>query len=542
MKKNVLSVVVLMLLAVSGIAQTKENVARECVLFELFTGVRCPYCPAAANGVAQLMEEGKAIAPVAYHTSAFSTAEYFTSETNARASYYGVTSYPTLITDGLSTHSGGGTATQSNYSTYLNYYNQRINETSPFTIEMSYEPISGGQCIVHCTVTQVGECTGNDVRVMIALTQCNINVSWQGMSGLHHVVRDMIPSQTGTPFTGPTMTIDEAFYMDYPREDCFLTAWVQNFSTPKEVYQAVRMPMTLEFDYDLTLKSVEHMHAANCSGIVNPEVSVKSYGNEPVNSFDLVVSADGNEVYRMPWTGTLHKNESVMLALPEINIGDSQSLTFDVLNPNGHQDDNDADNSYTVNFEEIITIDGYLKLQLRTDTNPEETTVDIVNMDNGEVVEHFTFDQPNHVYQYDINLNEDGCYRINVKDSGGDGFITGFFGFKDSHNNTILQGGNSTNPLKYEMQFEINCDNSLSLGEIQNVPMELYPNPSEGTFYLSLGEGTWNVEVYDITGRVVYQDAKFTKGEISLNKCESGIYFLKANNGLEEKTRKILVY
>ena len=42
-------------------AQTK-NVARECVLFELFTGVRCPYCPAAANGVAQMLDEGLAIA------------------------------------------------------------------------------------------------------------------------------------------------------------------------------------------------------------------------------------------------------------------------------------------------------------------------------------------------------------------------------------------------------------------------------------------------------------------------------------------------
>ena len=97
------------------------------MLFELFTGVRCQYCPAAANGVAQMMEEGKAIAPVAYHTSAFSTADYYTSETNARANYYGISSYPTLKADGVTGMSGGGSASESLYNNYMAYYNQRIN-------------------------------------------------------------------------------------------------------------------------------------------------------------------------------------------------------------------------------------------------------------------------------------------------------------------------------------------------------------------------------------------------------------------------------
>ena len=110
MKKFFLSVVVMLFMS-TAFAQTKDNVARECVLFEIFTGVRCPYCPAAANGIAQMMEEGLAIAPVAYHTTAFSTEEYYTNETNARANYYGINSYPTLKADGVTGMSGGGTGT-----------------------------------------------------------------------------------------------------------------------------------------------------------------------------------------------------------------------------------------------------------------------------------------------------------------------------------------------------------------------------------------------------------------------------------------------
>ena len=119
MKKSILFFIVAMMLMPAMSAQTKENVARECVLFELFTGVRCPYCPAAANAVAQMLDEGLPIAPVAYHTTAFSTADYYTNETNARANYYGITSYPTLKADGTLTMSGGGSASESNYSLSL---------------------------------------------------------------------------------------------------------------------------------------------------------------------------------------------------------------------------------------------------------------------------------------------------------------------------------------------------------------------------------------------------------------------------------------
>ena len=83
MRKLLLSLVTFLLVG----SLSAQNVARECVLFEVFTGVNCPYCPAAANGIAQMLEEGLAIAPMGYQTSAFSTVEFYTAETNARAAY-----------------------------------------------------------------------------------------------------------------------------------------------------------------------------------------------------------------------------------------------------------------------------------------------------------------------------------------------------------------------------------------------------------------------------------------------------------------------
>ena len=447
-------------------AQTK-NVARECVLFELFTGVNCPYCPAAANGVAQMMDEGLAIAPVAYHTSAFSTALYYTNETNARASYYGINSYPTLKADGVTGMSGGGGASETLYSYYRNYYNQRIGVTSPFTIDLSYEPVDGTTCRVNCTVNKVGDCSGNDVRVFIALTQCNINVSWQGMQGLHHVCRDMIPSQAGTPFTGTTMTISETFEMLWPKEDCYLTAWVQNYSgSTKEVYQAVRMPMALDLDYDLVLKDVVNVVNQNCSGAQSPRFVVKNYGHETVTSF-VMRAFDGVTSYSQTWEGTLAEGETVETVMDEFVADKCDVMQFFVEQPNGHNDGFPIDNVKSASLTEPGTIDGALVLQLKTGANPENITFEVRNMDTDEVEYNFTFDEPGHVYRIDLVLSHAACYRLTARDASGQGMGNGFFQVKDSNNQTVFRGGNSGYEFTYETATELHCDGFVGIEEAE---------------------------------------------------------------------------
>lgn len=540
MKKLFLSVVVMLLMS-TAFAQTKDNVARECVLFEIFTGVRCPYCPAAANGIAQMLEEGLAIAPVAYHTTAFSTEEYYTAETNARANYYSITSYPTLKADGVTGMSGGGNASENMYSYYMNYYNQRINVASPFTIDLSYEPVDGTSCRVNCTVTQVGDCNGSDVRVFIALTQCNIDVGWQGMQGLHHVCRDMIPSQLGTPFTGPTMTISETFEMPYPKEDCFLTAWVQNYSGgAKEVYQAVRMSMALDLDYDIALKKVEDVVSVNCSGIQKPKLTVKNFGNQTITFFDLC-AFDGYEDHRQSWHGTLPKGASVTVTMDEFVAAPCDELHFYAVMPNGEGDQYMPDNFIHVAMEDVPEIDGYLKMQLKTGSHPQNIRVEITETESGEMVNSFTFEQANHVYSEDITLLNAGCYRIRVRDIAGEGMGSGYFQFKDANNNVVFKGGGQVAPFTYELSSELSCDGTLLVKETEKVELMVYPNPSSGIFYLNLGQGQWQVQVYDITGRKVHESQNDGMGSVDLSGCQSGMYFLKAMNGTQEVNTKIVI-
>ena len=82
--------------------------------------------------------------------------------------------------------------------------------------------------------------------------------------------------------------------------------------------------------------------------------------------------------------------------------------------------------------------------------------------------------------------------------------------------------------------------NPSSIIEMENSTL-VYPNPSNGTFNLNLGEGQWNVEVYDITGRKVYENCMDGCSVLGLGKCHKGIYFLKATNESKSLTTKIMV-
>jgi hypothetical protein len=543
MKKFLLPLITFLFLTTPSFGQKSqnENVAKECVLFEVFTGVRCPYCPAAANGIAQLLEEGKAVAPLAYHTNAFSTEEYYTSETNARANYYIISSYPTLKTDGILSHSGGGNASQSNYSAYLSRYNQRINIQSPFTIEMTCESLDD-LCHVNCTVNQVGENNSSNLRLFIALTQSNIDVTWQGMSGLHHVVRDLIPTHTGTVYSGGTMTVSESFELkNFPKEDCYLTAWIQDYST-KEVFQTVRLSLAMDLDRDLVVKSLTQFSDKNCSGMANPRVAVKNSGNETVTSFDLVAYADGNPVSTYAWTGSLPKGETTEVLMPEFSFGSATNLKFIAELPNGQYDEFQADNHITKTISETDAINGYIKMQLKTDSNPEETTVEIVNTNTGEVVYSLTFDQANHVTVEEFYLNQEGCYRFSVKDSAGNGMGSGFFALIDANNQLLFRGGATFAPFEYELPFEFSSDGTVGLNDNRASETVIFPNPSDGKFIFSTSWNVCHVCVYDLAGRVVYDNKDFHNGEIDLLNCDKGVYFVKATNGKESMMKKIIIY
>lgn len=99
-----------------------------------------------------------------------------------------------------------------------------------------------------------------------------------------------------------------------------------------------------------------------------------------------------------------------------------------------------------------------------------------------------------------------------------------------------LYGGNKTS-VKQIVTFQ----ETQSVDEAENQEFNVYPNPSNGQFNVNLGEGQWSVEVFDITGRKVYEGRHKGQSAIDLGQCPKGLYFLKATNEGHEITTKLTI-
>ena len=80
-----------------------------------------------------------------------------------------------------------------------------------------------------------------------------------------------------------------------------------------------------------------------------------------------------------------------------------------------------------------------------------------------------------------------------------------------------------------------------TVNELESGKVLVYPNPSNGTFNLNLVKGQWDVEVYDITGRKVFENRMDGRSVLDLGRCQKGLYFLKATSESKALTTKVVV-
>ncbi len=547
MKKLFLSIVASLILSGSVMAQ---NVARECVLFEVFTGVNCPYCPAAALAIGKMLDEGKSVAAVAYHTSAFSIPELFTSETNSRANYYGIYSYPTAKIDGIYSPSVGGTASDQEYVDYsynqcVAKYDQRINVTSPYTIDMMLDYVAGTECKIKVDVNKVGETTSTDVRLFVVLTESHIQRNWQGLSEVNFVTRDMIPNQNGTSLTSDSQTFEATFDMaQYPRENCEIVAWVQSYNGNKEVFQAVKLPLSsLTFQYDLDIRSVEEVVLGSCSGKMSPRVTFKNFGTETLSSVVFnVKDENGTVLSSSEWEGSVATSEEAEYVMPEFTFDATSNIIIEAVELNGNSDGYHADNIYNVEVAEPINVeDGYLKLQLKTGSDAENLSIEIKNMDSGEILHTYTYTQNNKVFTEEIMFPEIGCYRMTIRNSAGNGFGGGFWGLKNSSNTTVMSGTAHDNTFRYELSFEISCNN-VDVNEVSENNIEIYPNPASSFINVTANNMT-KVCVFNTVGQLLYEEnvsAEVVK--VATDSWTNGLYYVKVETADGKATsQKVIV-
>ena len=85
------------------------------------------------------------------------------------------------------------------------------------------------------------------------------------------------------------------------------------------------------------------------------------------------------------------------------------------------------------------------------------------------------------------------------------------------------------------------CTNTVAIEELE-WHFTLVPNPSEGHFYVKAEEALEALEIYDLTGHLVYQNTFHSKeAEFDLSHLSSGSYFLKGTFLSGQSTTKSLL-
>lgn len=549
MKKIYLFLTAIFFLAAA--ATQAQQVERENVLLEIVTGTWCPYCPGAAMGADDMIENGHDVAVIEYHGGD----SYENTYSSSRISYYGVSSYPTAIFDGVITVSGGS-STQSMYPTYLQKYNQRKPINSSFTLDVTGEMYGMNNYKATVDVEKVAGYSGTNLRLHLALTESNIQQSWQGQDHLNFVLRLMVPDQYGTSLDfsgGDTQTVELEFSLDqsWVRENMEVVAFVQDNST-KEVLQATKLDLTTfeaAYDYNAEVYSIRNIPDENCTETLYPVVKIYNVGDSNLTQLDFEYNVNGGEPASYQWTGELGFLEYAEVELDEIEfmLDEENTLTVFGYDPNGQADEYPGnDTTYDI-FTGAEEVPQTVKLLLKLDNEPEQTSWDVRNASNEIIYSGGDYTDPGQMISQTFEFDEVGCYTFNIYDEGGNGLQSGYFILYHGSNNVILEG------TKFGEQSAIQFGAGGFVGVEENAfdpAIAVYPVPAneQATVEFNIaGTGEVEIDVYDLMGKRVYQSGSLQmksgihQMEINTSDFNNGVYFVKLRINNQYYTKKISV-
>ena len=540
MKKFTILFASLMLISLSVIAQNERT-----ILLESFTNTACGPCAAYNPGMdALIASNADKIAAIKYHVSWPSSTDpmyqHNPGESSARVTYYGVSSVPHVVVDGNRFSGNSGSITQT-------VINQAAAISSPMQMRLSWE-LNASQTVITVTVTGhvTTDVTGTyklQVGVIEKEIHYNTAPGSNGEKDFYHVMKKLLPNANGTNLgelkAGDYFTYTYSWELAnvYHNEQLDAIAWVQNTST-KESIQACKSSPTFEpfFANEACATGIKNVKGLNCSGEANPHLLLTNYGSNNLTSAELEVLFNGESLKTMTWTGNLATLASELVDLGDISFDmeDVNQLEVRINAVNGGADDAPSNNVATCEIEKSPDVVGkVLKLTVRTDSNPQETTWKLTNLSTGEVVlEGGPYDSPNHNYTETLNVTEDGCYDFTIYDAGGNGFSgSGLYGLK-AGGSTLFSGKDFEDSESNEFSYEVTAGTDESLCATASN----YPNPTSGMVTIE-SDGDQKVAIYNMAGQRVFEGLSSGFLQIDMKAYGAGIYAIQVGN----ETQRIVV-
>jgi hypothetical protein len=80
----------------------------------------------------------------------------------------------------------------------------------------------------------------------------------------------------------------------------------------------------------------------------------------------------------------------------------------------------------------------------------------------------------------------------------------------------------------------------LSTDDITKSRLTFYPNPVKSTLTLKNINSNYNYRIYDISGKLLKQDLKYSSKTINIDYLNKGIYFIEIETDNIKATAKII--
>ena len=541
MKKSIVILASLLMLVSLKLNAQNERV----LLFECFTNTGCGPC-AQQNPALDALINANAdrIAAIKYHMSWPSASDpmylHNTADNDARRGVYNVSAVPHTVVDGIRFANVPQGLSQ-------NMVNNWLTIDSPYEMRLSYEVDEAANLITVHVMGRASAAIQGALRLYVGVIEKEIHFNSapgpNGEKDFYSVMKKLLPSASGTnlgsveagDYFAYTFSWELANIYDMSQLDAI--AWIQNFST-KEVYQACKSSSSIEPFYanEAALSEITNVKKMICSGVSEPKVVLINNGSNTLTFAELEVLVNNESLKTIEWSGNLSTFGATTVDLGEISfpVEDENLLEVRIKSVNGGSDE--AQNNDVASFEfkgSPETVGKVLKLSIRTDNHPEETTWKVTNLWTGEVVlEGGPYNQANTMLTETLEITGDGCFDFTIYDAGGDGLgIGGIYGLK-AGGTTLFSGSTFGSSESNEFSYEV----TANVEEDSDHNISIYPNPTDGLLNIFCHDKQ-NVTIFNMAGQRVFEGLCDDKLQIDMKQFGSGIYAVKAGN----ETKRIVV-
>lgn len=574
---------ILSILSLAAFGQSQRT-----VLHEEFTNASCPPCASQNPSYNALLDANADNSVNIKYQTAFPgydpMNEHNPAEVQTRFDYYqDIEGVPTAIIDGEIPD------VSPSYAGAPGAFTQQMMDDAAavpasFDIDVEYT-LTPDELSVSATATCTQDAEGN-LRMRVAVVEREIIFASPpgstNESEFFNVMKKMLPGASGLEMesayaVGETFSTTQSWtYANvYNANQLAVIVFIQDDNTKEVLQAAMADGAELEpiNDIDATSIAVEGLSNDECESIINPVVTIRNNGSEPLTSATLnytINDATGS----VEWTGNLDFYETEDVSLGEISFTQEADNTLEVTisEPNGDGVDMNEENNL-IEVDAVLAglvTDTEIEVHFYTDLFALESTWEIRNSAGDVVADGGPYTEgpldfggggpdANTTMVHEVSLpNAQDCYEVRVLDSYGDGLQYGAGeGPGGSFGLEVFFEGNSVKFIELGdfgstdiTGGAIVAAGSLSLDENMFESLTIFPNPSVGQVNIEgtlLNPSETTISLHDVTGKLVYQEDLGNMPEgyfyktLDLSSLVSGIYLININTGSSVTTKRVAI-